>query len=627
MNEIAAEPITHQTLVREVFIDPIRSVVVIDDEFPTLDDLVLRELLSAEGRAPSTKDEEMALGRKWKSEDVIKVKEILKFAREKTRPWLVDVHDGNKVKTTAEEKIAPSLDHSDLMVLDYHLDGEEGSGEAAIKIMRRLAKNKHHNLVIVYTKGYPGDPNRVLREIALGLAFPDEGLGSFEKESKEKIETALSTWDDELPGFVEKLKEEISADVYLTCRSTKKYRAFLYGKEGEQLKSLLGEKLKTVDVDSLMRWLFLQRQDQLATRMSMANLGEIRHGGTEDCNWLQSDNLFVTIVSKQTAPAEFERKLVAALESSSPSPHRLLVSMMRAVIGEHGSAAETAILSNRPVQTAWLDDLLNPSPSDENTAILSTINRHWEALGDQLRRRLQPFSADLRNVFLAMEAETVFSNCGLNKSDLKDRSTILSYNQFISTKAFDRQHLTTGHIFSTPTKSSDGSVLTEYWICLTPACDMIPEQKKDSGWNARLGEASPFNAFKLFPANNAGAEMASRNSYVYFDLDGTPAAFSIYPDNGNMHFNPEWEQMFASNFARFSQDAKFTVTKTTSVNGNLQLDMSDAFVVSQLRSEYALNLLQRVGAFLSRPGLGMGFKSLLVPPKPTNKGASASSPA
>lgn len=619
MTEVAMEAVTHQKLVQEVFIDPIRSVVVIDDEFPTLDDLVLRELLVADNRAPNNTDEKFAASRKWKSEDVVRVQEILRFARGKARPWLVDVHDGKKVKTTAEERIAPSLDHSDLMVLDYHLDGDNGSGEAAIKIMRRLAKNEHHNLVIVYTKGYPGDPDRVLREIALGLVYPDVELSAFKNGCREKIQEALDAWEDEEPGIIEKLKSEISPDVYLAYRFTKKYRNFLFGKEGEQLKSILGERLKTFDVSCLMQWLFLSRQEQLTPQLSTANLGDIRHGGNEECNWLHSENLFVTIVSKQTAPAEFERKLVAALESSAPSPHRLLVSMMRTVISQHGSAAEAAILSNRPVQTAWLDDLLNPTPSDENTAILGAINRHWEALGDQLRRRLQPFSANLRSVFLAMGADNVFSSCGLDKADLKEKATILSYNQFISTKALDRHHLTTGHIFSMSTKSKTGEDIPEYWICLTPACDMIPEQKKDSGWNARLGNASPFNAFKLFPANNAGAELASRNSYVYFDADGASAAFSIYPDNGNMHSNPEWEQMFASNFARFSQEGKFSITKTTSVSEKLQLDTSDAFVIAQLRSEYALNLLQRVGTYLSRPGLGMGFKSLPIAPRQPGK--------
>ena len=128
-------------------------------------------------------------------ENVQRVRELLGFARSKVRPWLVDVHDGKKVTSKSEQGIAPHLDHSDLLVLDYHLDGIEGKGDAAIDILRKLAQNDHFNLVIVHTKGYEGDLDQVVREIALGLTFYDPELCLTEPEMI-SIKEALAQWEE-----------------------------------------------------------------------------------------------------------------------------------------------------------------------------------------------------------------------------------------------------------------------------------------------------------------------------------------------------------------------------------------------------------------------------------------------
>ena len=39
---VAAKPIEYRDLIKEVYIDPIRTVVVIDDEFPSLDGLIAK---------------------------------------------------------------------------------------------------------------------------------------------------------------------------------------------------------------------------------------------------------------------------------------------------------------------------------------------------------------------------------------------------------------------------------------------------------------------------------------------------------------------------------------------------------------------------------------------------------
>jgi hypothetical protein len=581
---------TRQELIKEVFIDPIRTVVVIDDEFPTIDALIGKELKAT--TSPP-----------WKEEDLTRVKQILDFARQKDRPWLVDVHDAKQIKIDAETRIAPYLDHSDLVVLDYHLAGDSGSGDASIQILRQLARNGHHNLVVLYTKGYDGDMSRVLREIALGLSCPDAELEA-QAANFTKIEEEIYNWEAEEPGIADALIKEISEDIFLNSRKQLpiNYQSFLATPESATLKDKA--RTRRMNLSDLVKWLFLQRQIQWRRQMWSENIGPIQRSTGGSQYWLKCDRLFLTIVPKKESPSQFEAKLTAALIDSFPTPHRILISQIRAAIDQQGSRAEIAVLGERSVQTAWLDDFLSKDPPDESTAVMSAVNRHWEALGDRLQDNLIPFSKRLRSAFLEEETSELFKQCGLNHTDLKLDDTVLEYNRFISTKRFDRSHLTTGHAFRL---KSEGSK-EEFWICLSPACDMVPGQKT-SGWNSRLGNSLPFTAFRLFEVTSKNAaDDATSNNYVFFNLDGSPKAFSIYPQEGNIRHNPEWEQMFVQNHGRFEADSTINILKTGDKDGALQQTQHIATVFAQLRAEYALNLLQRVSAFLFRPGLGMHFR-------------------
>ena len=65
--------------IAEVFIKPIRSVLAIDDRFPTLDFLISKD-------AKYTYDDNSA-----------RLAKLLEFCRTKNPEWLVDVHDGRGI--------------------------------------------------------------------------------------------------------------------------------------------------------------------------------------------------------------------------------------------------------------------------------------------------------------------------------------------------------------------------------------------------------------------------------------------------------------------------------------------------------------------------------------------------
>jgi len=590
---------TLDAIVKSVFIDPIRTVLVIDDEFPTLDSLIAKELGQAEAFTANRTE-------------IQQVREILDFARSKDRPWLVDVHDGRKVSSAAERGVVPYLHHSDLMVLDFHLEGDHKDGSASIEILRKLAANDHFNLVILYTKGdAAGAIADVMRQIAMSLNHRDLPF-TLSVEEKKSITDAIEEWNVEDETISEILSKSITDDIYLKTLSlgSDKLSSLFSLTESRPLSELLAKKPGKVRLDRelLLKYLFIEKNRTLGAQLSEADLGQIRINDNEDCCWISTEKLFITVLSKgKCRPDQFENKLQAAISSSYPSPHRFLITKMRAEIDEKGLVAETAILRDKCVQVAWLNDFLNPSPADVTSVIAATVTRHWEAMGDHLRSGLLSFGETLRAHYQGTTATDVMSQCGLKIASLKDSETLKRYNCFISTKPFDRSHLTTGHTFRITRGEGDGAQV-EDWICLSPACDMVPGQKSE-GWNSRLGSAIPFIAVKLVPTGDDGAVThATRNTYLFLEIDNKISAFSIYPE-GSVTRNPEWEQMFVGNHGRFHSGNKLNITTIYETAEGLGSKVLEAEITAQLRTEYALNLLQRIGAQLSRPGLGMYFKS------------------
>jgi len=592
MTEAVAKIDVHNRLIWEVFIEPIRTVIVVDDEYPTLDSLAAKEVEAADG---------------WKGnrQDVQRVRQLLAFARTRDKPWLIDVHDGKKVTSASERGIATHLDHSDLLVLDYHLDGNEGSGDAAIGILRKLARSDHFNLVIVYTKGYQGDFDRVIREIALGLTYPDPTF-SFTKDDKQSLSAALDQWEEQEEGITAKLEAEISENTYLQLRTKclSDTDGLLGMAEGEKILGILKGSPKNAKIQSkqLAKWLMSKKQERLAKQFSPENIGNIQTGSSGDINWIRADKLFITVLSKECTPDQFEAKLTEAIKTSFPSPHRLLLTKMRAEIDQHGLLAEAAILGNRHIQAVWLNDFLRTNPVDARAVIHNTISRHWEALGDELGRTLGDFAEQLHTYFSPMGINNVMAACGLNKADIETDESLKYFNCFSSTKPIDRSHLTTGHVLRINATDEGGE--PSFWICLSPACDMVPDQKN----HPSLSDCIPFVAVRLHKVSGSNAlNRATDNIFLFLNIDDKIETYSIYKD-GNVNTNPEWEQKFARNKGRFNTQNGFTLGSIFEKADELTAEWSAASVAAQLRSEYALNLLQRIGALLSRPGLGMNFK-------------------
>ena len=149
------------------------------------------------------------------------------------------------------------------------------------------------------------------------------------------------------------------------------------------------------------------------------------------------------------------------------------------------------------------------------------------------------------------------------------------------------------------------------WLCLSAACDMVPAQlpkwRKES-----FGQRLPFIAVKLHPRRKMPKDIQS-NRYLFLRIQDDVEVFS-FNASASEDSKPHWELFFAENAGKFSSNGfAFSIWRTErsvelvedSGNESSELIMRSyqATVVSELRYEYALNLIQKLGVSLTRVGL------------------------
>lgn len=579
-------------LLREAYLDPIRTVLVVDDEFPTLDDLVANVLVA---------------GQAWggKSANASVVRDLLAYVRNRSSPWLVDIHDGKGISVDGELRIAPHLHHTDLMILDYHLNGDGGNGDQAITILRALAANDHFNLVVVYTKGYSGgDLRQVYAEIRNALSYRQFSFMTADEHNA--FDDYMAKWEDLDPSIVDDLVALVSPDSYFKERV--RPGSVAASEEGALIRTIVAKRQAkdlTIDAQILTKWLLHKKHKELESQMSSVDLGTVTCGYNENTNWVCTTRLFVTVVGKSEGPDKLESKLLDALSSWRPSPHQLLMAKMRSQLDQRGVVAEAGVLDDAYVQAAWLSEMFQPGYKDRKRLLERTVRRHWEALGDQLGEEVRGYAGRLI-LHAEQTGSTDIRKRYVDPEITKNRSKMIAHvNCYNSTKPVEASHLRTGQVFELP--PSAGDTKKSYWICLSPSCDLVPGQKT-SGWNSRLRDFLPFAAVELKPCKlETALNHASLNIYLFLRISGEVEAFAFHPE-GNLGANPSWEQMFAANRGEFSSNINDLVLHRCAANGaSLLADATTAVVVAQLRYEYALNLLQRLGGVFSR--VGLDFKS------------------
>ena len=584
----------YESFVAEAYIDPIRSVVIIDDDYPTYDEVLSSEVKDA--AVPETKE--------WRRNPE-QIREVIRRFRERTPPLVVDIHDGSNVDPTHEVALAPHLHQSDLLVLDYQLDRtKQNDGTLAIEILRRLSSNNHFNLVVVYTSH---ELDEVFYDVLTGLVTVAGGV-SLSEDDVETAQALIDDADDQIANFRRRILESMNREAYFDYRQsrTKAVGRMVKGKQPyAAFRDLCGEaKWDRLKCKIVFPYVLAEIQKQLSDRMQSTSRTE-PDWASDRPYWIQSDKIFVAFSSKSHSE-DLIGELKGALNAWNPEPSRLLLGKLRADVHEYGVTAQAPVLTNRRALTLWYKRLLESNQNLCRQFVAEMVSRHSDqAMGDILPR-VEEFAQRLIDAERSLTEDYVELcdirfRVNLNDSTEEDKA-LREHNAFVCAKPPSGRHLTTGHIFET---------FGELWICLSPACDLVPSQIGEAQ-SAVLGEWLPFMAVKLHAVGKVpwkkDRDGINSGRYVFVQLGSDRIVCFKFIEHSNSA--PEWRLFYAKDAGIFQTDEQadgclqFVTASTVACDGDeLAPKHGNARIVGQLRYEYALNLLHRLGGSLTRIGL------------------------
>lgn len=590
-----------KAFVKEAYIDPIRSVLIVDDDYPTFE-----EVLSA----PNS-------DKKWHGNPQ-PIRRVISQFRAEHQPMMVDIHDGTNVEFGAEAKAVSHLHQSDLLVLDYELDRtKKGDGTKAINIVRSILANNHFNLIILHTREELG---QVFNEVLLSLLSKAKTIAS--EIEIAKVNSWIADTENANPDILDQLIASLDISHYLYFRRHNS----LSPRPGDQtapsyagFDSLCTQSGWTTEEQrsAVAKWVLSKIETAVRSKMNQNQLSELTWS-TGEPSWIRSDSGFLAFTNKADNGDEDDNstnlieKLLAALCEWKPQPSRLFLAQLRSQIESKGVVAESQVLGTKHVHANWYKRLLESKDAQRDFILSETLSRHTE----QLLAAIMPGVTEFASRLVSSEEEGANSvtvcaehfGVNLDAEEEADRARH-EHNAYVCSKPVEGYHLTPGHIL----RSNES-----YWICLTPACDLVPNQKT-SGRFEDIGENMPFTAVRLQrvvpPEANASSKQRkafektysramNAGRFIVLNVNKALETFSLNrPDDESSA--PHWFTLFAANQGKFDQDAKeITFFKAEQAeDGNLTLKPFTAEIVGQLRYEYALNLSHKLGVTMTRIGL------------------------
>lgn len=598
---------------KQAYIDPIRTVTVIDDEYPTLEQLVIS----------GNED--------FDDDDLVRLSDIIEVSRKKEFNWLLDVYNGEEDSINSGN-IASRLNHSDLLILDYHLDGnDDGYCKKSIDIVKNLSSNRHFNLVAVHTKGYDnskGAVNDVFIDIIISLQAKPVFL-NIQTRKIESIEEQLDDWSIEHEEISQDIIDSISTiDLLLLIRdhSNNILKPDFEHKFWDYFTSIYENKPVDIEISKpdLVKWLCHKKFESYDGCFKDSPANFFDWGMDTDINWVKTEDLFLTVIGKkQTSVSEIPDKILQAINQCKPHPHELILSKLRNEVESNGISASSKILQRKFLQAAWLTELLKED-TDQGimTVSWSVVSKLWEELAQEIRPQIGEFTVELVKGLKTIEDPLAFF---LEAHTRENKNEIVKHaNCFSCSRKISYHHLITGHVIY---------FKGNYWLCLTPMCDLVPGQKSDS----TLMPVTLVQMYDAKTAHKVTRENMAKSLGIDLrelpELSDTDVINQIieYSTENNLLFiapkeeqteitilsftygldgksNPKAKDYYIENHGLFDSKTKelniqYVVPSTEEGKNDLQKLSGKAIVVAELRYEYALNLLRRLGVARSRVGL------------------------
>ncbi len=608
MTDVDVDQVATRSYVQEVFIDPVRSVLIVDDEFPTLDALMKGYCEGGDkGIWSECKPEAKT--------NAPRLKGLLDYCRGSKRDWMVDVHDGKNIEFSADREVASRLRQCDLLILDYKLDGDDHQDGAkkSIGILENLAGSEHFNLVVLYSKEVTYS---VFREVSNALLPPWGLLDGF---ARNNLEEKIEEWELVRENIFRELTAAITWDVYLRLIQSNTVNPDDRGVVGllATFHSLYEECPGSIEINKQELFIYLLKKGEEGWGFDGKNSTQIKFEAGEKVNWIHCGNLFLTIAKKtnrnsenlQEEAADLIEGLQKALEDWNPNPNRLISSKFVSELEKRGFRPDDPAFSNLPMQALWLKELLMAGGKDRKAIVQRTVERYVDNLRAASTGPIQDFAEMLLEDWDTSEGvdAVIGKVMGVDLGDEKqDQLARAQHNRYVCSKPPDGNNLTTGHVL----KIGD-----EFWVCLTPACDMEPRSKPKQRMK-HFSPAIPFKAIKLHrPMKEKKVlEKIQMGIYLYLNIDDDPKNIDRVPqpfcftENETGDAAPFWIEMYVVGQETFFADKKVMISRVVESTEDAdewipKFETTEATVVTQLRYEYSINLMQKLGVNLSRVGL------------------------
>lgn len=550
--------------IRAAYIAPIKSVVCIDDDFPTF-----AEILREEKKCSATKEEVAGELTDPDSNPFLPKIETPPSIASSTSPRLNSPRNKDKervfrlIESCHKEGYLIDIQNdypndegnfiskADLLVLDYEFSGAPNK---TLTALQRLAENPDYNLVIVYTQAN-------VHEIALQTAAC---LYNIQSEmpcvSPNNEEKKLAS--DHLANWLEN-KEKLFDDIHIPAKSTKETlnAAFLF--------SLKEKCYGITPVDG---------------HIEACNLTDF-----SSYPWIACHNLFLVFVGKDQgflSIKELIEALCDALHAHGPTPMTL---MMRHTISDFIKNIDIKInklMPDRETKAAALfASLTNGADSNQISScdcIIDHLLRSMfyspeRALSNDVRNIIRKYIQDIQtNEYTYQDIQDIEKASFSSKEDF-----FAVLNKFICCEPYINSNMTTGSIF----KIEDDNA-TKYYICVSPECDLINKEIKQ------------ISSIEINLLTNKGKCLKglTENKYI------------IFPDRGDILFGKIDQIKLSTNDFFCTSTAldnkKIFLNIIEASDAGIKFYTKEAIVVAQLRSEYAHRFMNILGSWRSRIGLG-----------------------
>lgn len=506
--------LNYEQLVSQTFRDnAIRSVMMIDDHFIPYPNLI--DLLA--------KKEEVSEEQLITSQRAANLEKF--FQNEKI---LCDID--NSLSHIDIDRIRKS----DLLIIDYYLEHE--SPERTLNILCGLKDSSHFNLAVVYTSN---NLDQVWMEIASSFIK----IKDIDTQIDE-IEDLDDFWSDTiLPSIRLSTEYSLSNSDLVEYLRTGKLK-------GSLLKQLSGTPFKNYK-QQICKIIYDYYIKQYQIIKSPRNKELTVQGDSNGNRWIKSGNVFICLYQKtiddiEQDPKKIWETLQISLVDWKPSYYQLIQSEIQNHIESDSMAFNSIHDNDKHGHAAWLQEILKAKNHSESLQLIRSI---YADVSEELSFKFNK-NEDLRTFI-----ELTFSyyrekfTSGADSDPAKFCSSIMglpfdvnktpkdmyhALNMHMSSKNYQNEYISTGTIFKTISSHNDSDNPGTWYLCVSAACDMIPNQANDP-YNDRLAPHRLIRVLQLFPTNQDTAiKFATHSKYVYAYDNGERKYFSILNESSNV---------------------------------------------------------------------------------------------